>query len=56
MELAERYAQRGMAAEQAVWALGHTAEIPQSREALARLAADEALPPEIREPATQQIT
>ncbi|MCX5311045.1 hypothetical protein [Streptomyces sp. NBC_00154] len=44
-----------MAAEQAVWALRNTAEVPQSREALARLAADEALPPEIRELAAQEV-
>ncbi|MET7305779.1 hypothetical protein ACWD7C_05425 [Streptomyces sp. NPDC005134] len=55
MELAERCAQRGMVAEQAVWALRNTAEVPQSREALARLAADEALPPEIRELAAQEL-
>lgn len=55
MELAEQYARRGMAAEKAVWALRHTAEVPQSREALARLAADETLGPEIRELAAQGL-
>ncbi|MFF1416834.1 hypothetical protein [Streptomyces sp. NPDC058280] len=49
MDLAEQYAERGMAAEQAVWALRTTSEVPRSREALARLAMDEGLPPEIRE-------
>ncbi|QNE75239.1 hypothetical protein F0344_12025 [Streptomyces finlayi] len=38
-----------MAAEYAVWALRNTAEVPESRQALARLAVDEALPPEVRE-------
>lgn len=49
MELAEQYIQRGMAAEQAVSVLRLTSKVPRSREALARLAMDEGLPPEIRE-------
>jgi hypothetical protein len=55
MDLAERYAQRGMAAEQAVWSLRLTSEVPRSREALARLAAGEGLPPEIRELASEGL-
>ncbi|MFF3438280.1 hypothetical protein [Streptosporangium sp. NPDC002721] len=48
MDLAELYARRGMAVEKAVWALRHTAAVPESRAALTRLAAYEGLPDEIR--------
>ncbi|MFJ5222473.1 hypothetical protein [Streptomyces sp. NPDC088400] len=56
IDLAERYARRGMAAEQAVWLLRLTPEVPGSREALARLAHDEGLPAEVRELATEADT
>ncbi|MGW0803370.1 hypothetical protein [Nonomuraea sp. NPDC002799] len=49
MELAESYARRGMAAEEAVGALRCTKGVPESRAALTRLAAYEGLPDEIRE-------
>ncbi|MEV7087951.1 hypothetical protein AB0O07_19020 [Streptomyces sp. NPDC093085] len=52
-ELAELCARRGLAAEQAVWMLRLTPELPESRPALARLAADPALPPAVRELAAQ---
>ncbi|MFD8191180.1 hypothetical protein [Streptomyces wuyuanensis] len=48
MELSEQYVLRGMAVEQAAWAL-HTAwRVPESQAALARLATVEGLPDEIR--------
>ncbi|WP_455352732.1 hypothetical protein [Streptomyces sp. SYSU K217416] len=53
VDLGERYVQRGMAAEKAVWALRLTGEVARSREALARLAADEGLPPAIRQLAAE---
>ncbi|WP_329036937.1 hypothetical protein OHT61_09825 [Streptomyces sp. NBC_00178] len=49
MDLAERYAERGTAAATAVGALTCTRSAPESRAALARLAAHEGLPTEIRE-------
>ncbi|MEU8527199.1 hypothetical protein AB0C77_16645 [Streptomyces sp. NPDC048629] len=48
-ELAEQYALRGLAAEQAVSALRGTVDLPASRAALTRLAADTSLPDDIRE-------
>ncbi|MGW1889690.1 hypothetical protein ACWCP6_05415 [Streptomyces sp. NPDC002004] len=51
MELAEQYARCGVAAEQAVLLLRWWNTVPRSREALARLAADATLPPEVRESA-----
>ncbi|MFJ1747906.1 hypothetical protein ACIOJD_16870 [Streptomyces sp. NPDC088116] len=53
IDLAERYARRGMAAEQAVWLLRLTPEVPGSHEALARLAHDEELPAAVRELAAE---
>lgn len=49
MDLAELYAQRGMAAEKAVWALRCTKAVPESRAALTRLTTCKGLPDEIRE-------
>lgn len=49
MELAEQYARNGVAAEQAVWLLRLWNSVPRSSEALARIAADDSLPPEVRE-------
>jgi hypothetical protein len=51
MELAERYARNGVVAEQAVHMLRWHATVPRSREALARIAADDSVPPEARESA-----
>ncbi|MGW1027638.1 hypothetical protein ACWD4J_28730 [Streptomyces sp. NPDC002577] len=48
MELAERYARNGVAAGQAVSMLRWWDTVPQSREALARIAGDDSLPPEVR--------
>ncbi|MET7482639.1 hypothetical protein [Streptomyces sp. NPDC005538] len=48
MELAERYARYGVAAERAVAMLRWHGTVPASREALARLAAEGVLPPEER--------
>lgn len=44
-----------MAVEQAVWALRNTVDVTASREALARLAEDGALSPEMRELAAQGL-
>ncbi|MFE3599200.1 hypothetical protein [Streptomyces sp. NPDC059142] len=55
-DLAERYAHRGMAAEQAVWLLRLTPELPGSHAALARLAQDAELPSEVRELAAAAVT
>lgn len=55
MELAELYAQRGMAAEKAVALLCLTRTVPESREALVRLAADRGLSPELRELASEGL-
>ncbi|MFD8193762.1 hypothetical protein [Streptomyces wuyuanensis] len=49
MDLAELCAQRGTAAAKAVGALGCTRSVPESRAALARLAAYDGLPDEVRE-------
>ncbi|MEU7059976.1 hypothetical protein [Streptomyces sp. NPDC046197] len=48
MELAERYVRCGLAAEQAVSLLRWHDTVPRSREALARIAADPTLPPQVR--------
>ncbi|MFJ2174972.1 hypothetical protein ACIOHE_19015 [Streptomyces sp. NPDC087851] len=55
-DLAERYAHRGVAAEQAVWLLRLTPELPGSHEALTRLAHDGGLPAEVRELAAEADT
>ncbi|MFI8190970.1 hypothetical protein ACIF8T_19510 [Streptomyces sp. NPDC085946] len=49
MDLAERYARNGVAAEQAVSMLRWWHTDPRSREALTRLAADDSLPDDLRE-------
>lgn len=51
MELAEQYARNGVAAEQAVDMLRWHRTVPCSREALTRIAADDSLPPQVREAA-----
>ncbi|MFL4948392.1 hypothetical protein ACJ6WE_13680 [Streptomyces sp. MMS24-I31] len=51
MELAERYARCGLAAERAVSMLRWHDTVTPSREALTRIAADETLPPHVREQA-----
>ncbi|MEU1630429.1 hypothetical protein ABZ746_35080 [Streptomyces sp. NPDC020096] len=51
MELAEQYARNGVAAEQAVGMLRWHDTVPRSREALARVEADDSLSPELRESA-----
>ncbi|OIJ84657.1 hypothetical protein [Streptomyces colonosanans] len=51
LELAEQYTRHGVAAEQAVGMLRWWNAVPRSREALARIVADDSLPPEVREPA-----
>ncbi|MFI1467161.1 hypothetical protein [Streptomyces wuyuanensis] len=55
MDLAELYAQRGMAAAKAVGALGCTRSVPESRAALARLAVYGGLPDEVREAAEYEL-
>ncbi|MEV0596861.1 hypothetical protein [Nonomuraea cavernae] len=55
MDLAELYVQRGMAAEQAVWALRCTKAVPESRAALTRLATYTGLPDEIREQIAHEL-
>ncbi|WP_106397216.1 hypothetical protein [Actinocorallia populi] len=55
MDLAELYAQRGMAAEKAVWALRCTKAVPESRAALTRLAAYRGLPDGIREQIVHEL-
>ncbi|MFC9427998.1 hypothetical protein [Streptomyces sp. NPDC056987] len=55
VELAERYATRGVAAEQAVWLLRLTPELPSGQAALARLARDATLPAEVRELAAEGV-
>ncbi|MFJ6198017.1 hypothetical protein [Micromonospora sp. NPDC092111] len=49
MELAEQYARNGVGGEQTVGMLRWHHTVPRSREALARIAADDSLPPELRE-------
>jgi hypothetical protein len=51
MDLAERYARNGVAADQAVGMLRWPHIVPDSREALARIAADDSVPSEVRESA-----
>ncbi len=51
MELAERYAHHGVAAGPAVAMLRWHDTVPRAREALCRIAADNALPPRVRESA-----
>ncbi|MGV9993113.1 hypothetical protein [Streptomyces sp. NPDC003374] len=51
MELAERYARCGVASHQAVGMLRRHHSVPAARDALARIAADEQQPPEVREEA-----
>ncbi|MFF8941166.1 hypothetical protein ACF1A5_02585 [Streptomyces sp. NPDC014864] len=53
MELAEQYARCGVAMEQAVMTLHRYGTVTLSREALARIAADGTLPPQVRELATR---
>jgi hypothetical protein len=55
MDLAELYVRRGMAVEQAVWALRCTRSVPESRAALTRLATYEGLPDEIREQIAHEL-
>jgi hypothetical protein len=55
MELAEQYARNGVATEQAVSMLRWHATTTPSREALARIAADETLPSEAREQAADGL-
>ncbi|WP_351226116.1 hypothetical protein [Streptomyces sp. NPDC002133] len=50
-DLAESYVRRGFAAGSAVRLLWAVDELPCSRESLDRIAADESVPPEIREQA-----
>ncbi|MFI6899343.1 hypothetical protein ACIBM4_35105 [Streptomyces sp. NPDC050256] len=55
MELALRFVERRCAAEQAVWMLRWTAEVPQSEEALKRIAADPAVDADVRELASDGL-
>ncbi|WP_326658280.1 hypothetical protein [Streptomyces sp. NBC_00385] len=55
MELALRFVERRCAAEQAVWMLRWTAEVPQSEEALKRIAADPAVGADVRELASDGL-
>ncbi|MFH9004110.1 hypothetical protein ACH4E5_12820 [Streptomyces afghaniensis] len=52
-ELAERCARRGSAVEEAIWFLHRTDDVPDSREALARLAFDPSLPATTRNAAQE---
>ncbi|KDN79994.1 hypothetical protein DF19_23160 [Streptomyces olindensis] len=51
--LAERSVRRGSAVEEAIWFLHRTDDVPDSREALLRLASDPSLPAATREAARQ---
>ncbi|MGD3112768.1 hypothetical protein [Streptomyces sp. YGL11-2] len=55
MELAEQYARNGVAAEQAVGMLRWHDTAPRSRKALARIAADDSLPSEVRQSARDAL-